>query len=301
MHIVMLLSYSFGLNCKVPSPDVKGFDGPSMNQKKVNITAESGTCNVCSAPCTSCMHLNQALMGSKRKEYFDETCLDGVASQYSANDCDVLRPFSGALEHSPQGTADETSHPQGFNSGYSCDNTKNKPASTDASGALEDVSTVRKLFDRAKLSETYLPPKPWSRSIEINISNEDSKPVEGQDDNISCVSSANDLNSRVNNDDSYLDRKVAPSSSVSSGNLYPEGTRVSIQGAGSEGDDHEIPLGELKSLNEDNQVKKLTESLETPDVPDPSPRLLPGYESEGSDILEQDVSNTTSFLFKQYI
>ncbi|XP_030469115.1 uncharacterized protein LOC115687617 isoform X2 [Syzygium oleosum] len=274
---------------QVPSPDVIGFDGPSMNQKKVNITAESGTCNVCSAPCTSCMHLNQALMGSKRKEYSDETCLDGVASQYSANDCDVLRPFSGALEHSPQGTADETSHPQGFNSGYSCDNTKNKPASTDASGALEDVSTVRKLFDRAKLSETYLPPKPWSRSIEINISNEDSKPVEGQDDNISCVSSGNDLNSRVNNDDSYLDRKVAPSSSVSSGNLYPEGTRVSIQGAGSERDDHEIPLGELKSLNEDNQVKKLTESLETPDVPGPSPRLLPGDESEGSDILEQDV------------
>ncbi|KAF8044435.1 hypothetical protein BT93_A2428 [Corymbia citriodora subsp. variegata] len=260
-----------------------------MSQKKVNITAESGTCNVCSAPCTSCMHLNQVIMGSKRKEYSDETCLDGVASQYSANDCDVSRPFSGTSEHSPQGTADETSRPQGFNSGYSRDNTKNKPTSTDAPGALDEVLTVRKLFDRAKLSETYLPPKPWSSSVEINISNEDSKPVEGQDDNISCVSSGNDLNSRVNNDDSYLDRKVAPSSSVSSGNLYPEGTRVSIQGAGSERDDQEIPLGDFKSLNEDNQVEKLTESLETPDVPDPSPQLLPEDESEGSDILEQDV------------
>ncbi|XP_039158198.1 uncharacterized protein LOC120288335 [Eucalyptus grandis] len=111
---------------QVPSPDVKGFGGPSMSQKKVNITAESGTCNVCSAPCTSCMHLNQVIMGSKRKEYSDETCLDGVASQYSANDYDVLRPLSGASAHSPQGTADETSRPQGFNSGYSCDNTKNK-------------------------------------------------------------------------------------------------------------------------------------------------------------------------------
>ncbi|XP_048127519.1 uncharacterized protein LOC115742732 isoform X2 [Rhodamnia argentea] len=274
---------------QVPSPDVQGFGGPSMSQKKVNTIAESGTCNVCSAPCTSCMHLNQVLMGSKRKEYSDETCLDGIASQYSANDCDVSRPFSGASEHSPQGTADETSHPQGFNSGYSCDDTKSKPASTDASGALEDVLTVRKLFDRAKLSEIYLPPKPWSSSVEINTVNEDSKPVEGQDDNISCVSSGNDLNSRVNNDDSYLDRKVAPASSVSSGNLYPEGTRVSIQGAGSERDDHEIPLGDVKSLNEDNQVKKLTETLETPDVPGPSPRPLPEDESEGSDILEQDV------------
>lgn len=287
------LSYSSGLNDKVPSPDVKGFGGPSMSQKKVNITAESGTCNVCSAPCTSCMHLNQVLMGSKRKEYSDETCLDGVASQYSANDCDVSRPFSGASEHSPQGIADEISHQQGFTSGYSSENTKNKLASTDVSGASE-----RKLFNRAKLPETYLPPKPWSSSIEMNISNEDSKPVEGQDDNISCVSSGNDLNTRVNDDDSYLDRKIAPSSSVSSGNLYPEGTGVSIQGAGSERDDREIPFGDFKSLNEDNQVKKLTESLETPDVPDPSQRLLPEDESEGSDILEQDVSNTTSFLFK---
>ncbi|KAL3756031.1 hypothetical protein ACJRO7_002980 [Eucalyptus globulus] len=260
-----------------------------MSQKKVNITAESGTCNVCSAPCTSCMHLNQVIMGSKRKEYSDETCLDGVASQYSANDYDVLRPLSGASAHSPQGTADETSRPQGFNSGYSCDNTKNKPASTDASGALDEDLTVRKLSDREKLSETYLPPKPWSSSVEINISTEDSKPVEGQDDNISCVSSGNDLNSRANNDDSYIDRKVAPSSSVSSGNLYPEGMRVSIQEDGSERDDQEIPLGDFKSLNEDNQVEKLTESLETPDVPDPSPQVLPEDESEGSDILEQDV------------
>ncbi|KAK3447482.1 hypothetical protein EUGRSUZ_A02991 [Eucalyptus grandis] len=274
---------------QVPSPDVKGFGGPSMSQKKVNITAESGTCNVCSAPCTSCMHLNQVIMGSKRKEYSDETCLDGVASQYSANDYDVLRPLSGASAHSPQGTADETSRPQGFNSGYSCDNTKNKPASTDASGALDEDLTVRKLSDREKLSETYLPPKPWSSSVEINISTEDSKPVEGQDDNISCVSSGNDLNSRANNDDSYIDRKVAPSSSVSSGNLYPEGMRVSIQEDGSERDDQEIPLGDFKSLNEDNQVEKLTESLETPDVPDPSPQVLPEDESEGSDILEQDV------------
>ncbi|XP_061352506.1 protein PARALOG OF AIPP2-like isoform X2 [Gastrolobium bilobum] len=44
---------------------------------------ESGTCNVCSAPCSSCMHLNRAFMGSKAEEFSDENCRLGEANQHS--------------------------------------------------------------------------------------------------------------------------------------------------------------------------------------------------------------------------
>ncbi|KAL2329271.1 hypothetical protein Fmac_022698 [Flemingia macrophylla] len=43
---------------------------------------ESGTCNVCSAPCSSCMHLNRALIGSKAEEFSDENCRLGEANQH---------------------------------------------------------------------------------------------------------------------------------------------------------------------------------------------------------------------------
>lgn len=37
---------------------------------------------MCSSPCSSCMHLNQALMGSKAEEYSDENCRLGKDNQY---------------------------------------------------------------------------------------------------------------------------------------------------------------------------------------------------------------------------
>ncbi|GMI65649.1 hypothetical protein HRI_000234200 [Hibiscus trionum] len=53
--------------------------------QKVCAKADSGTCNVCSAPCSSCMHLSIAQMGSKSDEFSDETDHVAVASQYSIN------------------------------------------------------------------------------------------------------------------------------------------------------------------------------------------------------------------------
>ncbi|TXG74875.1 hypothetical protein ES288_1Z002500v1 [Gossypium darwinii] len=54
--------------------------------QKVRAKAESGTCNVCSAPCSSCMHLSIAQMGSKSDEFPDETDHVAVGSQYSINE-----------------------------------------------------------------------------------------------------------------------------------------------------------------------------------------------------------------------
>lgn len=45
---------------------------------------ESGTCNVCSAPCSSCMHRNASFTGSKSDESSDENSHGVVASQCSS-------------------------------------------------------------------------------------------------------------------------------------------------------------------------------------------------------------------------
>ncbi|XP_039059218.1 uncharacterized protein LOC120202932 isoform X4 [Hibiscus syriacus] len=56
-----------------------------MSQKDC-AKAESGVCNVFSAPCSSCMHLSIAQMGSKSDEFSDETDHVAVACQYSINE-----------------------------------------------------------------------------------------------------------------------------------------------------------------------------------------------------------------------
>ncbi|CAL0311365.1 unnamed protein product [Lupinus luteus] len=62
------------LNDKRVSPDSgKKFVEHSVLQN-ADMRLESGTCNVCSAPCSSCMHLNHALKRPKAEEFSDENC-----------------------------------------------------------------------------------------------------------------------------------------------------------------------------------------------------------------------------------
>ncbi|CAL0329392.1 unnamed protein product [Lupinus luteus] len=56
--------------------------------QNTDMSLESGTCNVCAAPCSSCMHLNRALTGSKAEESSDENRRLGEANQYSTDDGD---------------------------------------------------------------------------------------------------------------------------------------------------------------------------------------------------------------------
>ncbi|CAA7038526.1 unnamed protein product [Microthlaspi erraticum] len=52
---------------------------------------DSGTCNVCSAPCSSCKHRNASFTGSKSDESSDENSHGVVASQCSFNEDELLR------------------------------------------------------------------------------------------------------------------------------------------------------------------------------------------------------------------
>ncbi|KAK4403774.1 hypothetical protein Sango_0746000 [Sesamum angolense] len=53
----------------------KGFSSCCDRSQKVEYTAKSGTCNVCSAPCSSCFHVNKVLMRSS-DESAGETCAE---------------------------------------------------------------------------------------------------------------------------------------------------------------------------------------------------------------------------------
>ncbi|XP_014522476.1 uncharacterized protein LOC106778980 isoform X2 [Vigna radiata var. radiata] len=83
-------------------------DKYSMIQK-ADMKLESGTCNVCSAPCSSCMHLNRALMGSKAKEFSDENSRLGEGNQYCEDDgsspgsraCERLKHAGDDTNHKP--------------------------------------------------------------------------------------------------------------------------------------------------------------------------------------------------------
>lgn len=65
--------------------------------QNADMRRESGTCNVCSAPCSSCMHFNRACTGSKA-EYSDENCRLGGTHQYSMDEGDVSSLRSRACE-----------------------------------------------------------------------------------------------------------------------------------------------------------------------------------------------------------
>ncbi|CAJ2650897.1 unnamed protein product [Trifolium pratense] len=119
---------------------------------------ESGTCNVCSAPCSSCMHLNHALTGSKAEEFSDENCRSGEANgQNSMNEGNVHSLNSRACENL-QHAVSETSNMLCVNSSHD------------------------------SLSENA-----ESKQILLNKT-QDPNHLEGHDENTSCISRASDAN-----------------------------------------------------------------------------------------------------------
>ncbi|KAI3471318.1 hypothetical protein Pfo_027981 [Paulownia fortunei] len=61
----------------VTSENNKDFSICSDRSQKVDYRGKSGTCNVCSAPCSSCFHVNKVLMKSN-DEFAGETCAENI-------------------------------------------------------------------------------------------------------------------------------------------------------------------------------------------------------------------------------
>lgn len=87
---------------------------------------ESGTCNVCSAPCSSCMHRNASFIASKSDESSDENSHGVVASQCSFNRDDLLCSSGFNALGSSHKTASEASNLLNSNHDTSSENAESK-------------------------------------------------------------------------------------------------------------------------------------------------------------------------------
>ncbi|RZB79380.1 uncharacterized protein LOC114376286 isoform X2 [Glycine soja] len=147
---------------------------------------ESGTCNVCSAACSSCMHPNRALMGSKAEEFSDENCRLGEVNQY-CDESDRSSLGSRACERLKHGVS-ETSH---------------KPSVSSTHDSLSENAE-----NSQALSEKY----------------QDSKCLESLDDSTSCISRTSNANLASSCHQINTDRINISCSSTSVSHLVAEGS-----------------------------------------------------------------------------
>ncbi|KAJ6744088.1 RING/FYVE/PHD ZINC FINGER SUPERFAMILY PROTEIN [Salix purpurea] len=163
-------------------------------RRKVHTSTESGTCNVCFAPCSSCMHLKLACMGSKGDAFSDETCHVTASSQFSYNDGDGLVSFKSRACDSLQHTTSEASNLLSVSSSHDSlsENAESKVnrKSSDADASAESHMHPKMTSGRAvaddqfsSKAESFPDQKTFSKT------HVDSKSEEGHDDNISCFSS----------------------------------------------------------------------------------------------------------------
>ncbi|VVA96265.1 unnamed protein product [Arabis nemorensis] len=93
---------------------------------------ETGTCNVCSAPCSSCMHRNASFTGSKSDELSDENSHGVVASQCSYNEDDHMCSSGVNALGSSRNTASEASNLVNSNHDTSSENAESKEMKVDS-------------------------------------------------------------------------------------------------------------------------------------------------------------------------
>ncbi|XP_052193581.1 uncharacterized protein LOC127802002 isoform X2 [Diospyros lotus] len=202
----------------VLSQDERGLGKHSKSQK-VSVGVGSGACNVCSTPCTSCLHINQTIMGSKTDESSDETFQGNAGSQYSVNDA---LPVKNSASDTGQHTTSDTSYLVSVNSNHDSlsenEESKDRLRTSDVSGASDDIEMHRNLSIGVTAGDNGPPPNtPCSSDQRASVKKiEDQRVLEVHEDNISCVSGGNDASKLPSYDnDVSVDRKEVPQSAVS--------------------------------------------------------------------------------------
>ncbi|XP_030501256.2 ASI1-immunoprecipitated protein 2 isoform X2 [Cannabis sativa] len=202
----------------VSSVSENGFSEHSMSHK-VPMKGESGACNVCAAPCSLCMHFNRSLMASKTEEFSDETGrVVNVASQYSVNVGDTSSSFKNKTCDSLQQANSETSNLMSVSSSH---DSLSENADSKAGVRSKALDTeVPPVVSGGINGEIGVPPKAVRTYPQgFSIKCEDSKVVEAHDDDISCVSRANDTYVAISNSSKNVDKKTLSGSSASVSNL----------------------------------------------------------------------------------
>ncbi|XP_023007452.1 uncharacterized protein LOC111499947 isoform X2 [Cucurbita maxima] len=198
----------------VPPQSSKNFTNCFMNQP-VHMRGESGTCNVCSAPCSSCMHLQRAHTVSKTEEFSDETSHVNFTSQYSANGADAISSVKSRACASSL---------LSVSSGHDSFSENADSTATIRSSNWDDTSVdvdMRKQLYSGIVAEGHIASE---SSVQTVLEKHESIGAEGHDDNTSCISGSSNANMAVVSHQKIMDNKKLSHGSASVGSLCREGS-----------------------------------------------------------------------------
>ncbi|XP_077236950.1 uncharacterized protein LOC143878543 isoform X2 [Tasmannia lanceolata] len=198
--------------------------------------AESGACNVCATPCSSCMHFNRTVSAMESKvedEFSEEICKGKETNQCSYND--------------RQHTASETNNLLSASSSHDSfsENAESKVTmrTFDTSDVSEDGEMLPKLSSIRTMGKVQPLDRPRDVAAQDDLSYhkpfpslfqrtssrqyEERRGLECHGDNILCVAGVKDANISINNHTVDLDRKNVSCSSANS--FLMEGVEKAIQ------------------------------------------------------------------------
>lgn len=240
--------------------------------------AESGTCNMCSAPCSSCLHANRTLMGSKADEFSDESSEGNAGSQYSVND---VVPVKRTPYRSGQNSASETSNLFSVNSNQ---DSLSENAESKACLRTGDVEMHQNLLSGVTGGDNQLLLKPQYNAGNRTLTKKlgDREVLESHGESISCVSSVNDAKVLASHDN----RTVIGESHSCKNMMNLEAETDKVSGG--------LPTD---AVNSPEQIEETEVVKELHGLPGLKENSQPVDDSDESDIEEQDVSMTLYLLY----
>lgn len=281
---------------------------------------ESGTCNVCSAPCSSCTHRNVGFSGSKLDESSDENCHGVVGSQCSVNEDDLLPSSLVNAHNSLNNTASEASNLVNSSHDALSENAESKE--TIRFSGISDDSGAVTMTSKTSLSGSRMKHKV---SASANVLDQNSNCVEGQEDGILSDDRAKKLNigypnNKMGNKDS-ADGSALVSDPILGGSKKDE---LKLQSLHNSSPNHEDRVssarGNFKEKSgpggnkekEESSVEGSTRSGENMKdgkssksssfnkSDEPISSAVSESESDDSELVEHDVSNTVLSHFRRY-
>nr|CAC01832.1 putative protein [Arabidopsis thaliana] len=197
---------------------------------------ESGTCNVCSAPCSSCMHRNVGFTGSKLDESSDENCHGVVGSQCSVNEDDLLPSSMVNAHKSLNNTASEASNLVNSSHDALSENAESKE--TIRCSGISDDSGAAAMTSKPSLSGSRMKHKV---SASANMLDQSSNCIEDQEDGILSADRAKQLKSGCSNNEignkDLADGSALNSDPIPGGSRKDEVKLESLQNPSSNHDD----------------------------------------------------------------
>ncbi|XP_073101738.1 protein PARALOG OF AIPP2 isoform X1 [Elaeis guineensis] len=230
----------------------------------LQMKAESGTCNVCSAPCTSCVHRNMSASLSK----VECGCERKETDRWSFIGADVLPPPRSRACNDQQHAASEISNLLSTSSSHDSysENVESKAIMrASATCACEDVDMPPKVSSGdAAVEDQPLPRMATSNHHGLNPSCCHSAPnlhhgqllheyeeqhgVECHGDNMSCVTGVKDANVPACDHNADMDKKDTSCSSASTCDMLAKKNELEVLvGAHHVSHHHEIEASESKS------------------------------------------------------